>query len=58
MESNQIDFIMYILGFVGLLVLLSGAFSFYEFKYGLIGAIVVWFIAGASRGYYGIFKNR
>lgn len=57
MEKNQADFILYILGFVGLLVLLGGAFSLYEFKYGLFGAIIIWFIAGAYRKYFGIPNN-
>ncbi|MCK9152205.1 hypothetical protein [Methanobacterium alcaliphilum] len=57
MDDKQIDFALYILGFVGLLVLLGGAFSFYEFKYGLVGAIIIWFIAGAYRKYFGVPNN-
>lgn len=56
METKQADFLLYILGFVGLIVLLGGIFNLYEFKYGLFGAIIVWFIAGASRKFYGIPK--
>lgn len=51
------DFILYILGFVGLIVLLGGIF-WYQFTYGLVGALIIWFIAGATRRYFGIPKNR
>ncbi|MDZ4172265.1 MAG: hypothetical protein U1C19_08850 [Methanobacteriaceae archaeon] len=51
MDDKQIDFIMYIVGVIGLLVLLGGVFNLYEFRYGLIGAIVLWIIAGAAKRY-------
>ncbi len=56
MEDKPMDFILYILGVVGLLVLLGGVFNLYEFKYGLLGAIVIWIIAGGARKYVGIPK--
>ncbi len=51
MDDKQIDFVMYIVGVVGLLVLLGGAFNLYEFRLGLIVAIILWIIAGAVRKY-------
>ncbi len=51
MDDKQIDFLMYIVGVVGLLVLLGGAFNFYEFRIGLIVAIILWIIAGAVQRY-------
>ena len=56
MEDKQMDFILYICGVLGLLVLLGGTFHLYEFKYGLFVAIVLWIVAGASRKYTGISK--
>ncbi len=57
MDDNQTGFILYVLGFIGLIVLLGGVFSFYEFKYGLVGAIILWFIAGAYRQYFNVPKK-
>ena len=37
MEDRQKDFLLYILGFVGLLVFLGGIFGLYDWKYGLFG---------------------
>lgn len=51
MDDKQINFLMYIVGVVGLLVLLGGVFSLYDFKYGLIAAIILWIIAGAVQRY-------
>jgi hypothetical protein len=51
MDDKQIDFLMYIVGVVGLLILLGGVFSLYDFKYGLIVAIILWIIAGAVQRY-------
>lgn len=51
MDDKQLDFVMYIVGVIGLLILLGGIFGFYEFKYGLVGALAVWIIAGAVRKY-------
>ncbi len=56
MEDRQTDFILYIVGIVGLIVLLGGVFNLYEFKYGLFGAIILWIIAGGARKYMGIPK--
>ncbi|MEL7670054.1 hypothetical protein [Methanobacterium sp.] len=56
MEDRQIDFIMYIVGVLGLIILLGGVFNLYEFKYGLFGAIILWIIAGGVRKYMGIPK--
>ena len=56
MEDRQMDFILYILGVVGLIVLMGGVFNLYEFKYGLFAAIILWVIAGGSRKYAGIPK--
>lgn len=51
MEDKQMNFLMYTIGFVGLIVLLGGAFNLYEFKYGLIVALILWFIAGSYKHY-------
>lgn len=56
MENKQADLILYVLGFVGLLILLGGIW-FYDFKYGLVAALIIWFAAGAFRRYYGISSN-
>lgn len=56
MENRQMDFILYILGLVGLIVLLGGVFNLYPFNYGLFGAIIIWIIAGGARKYMGIPK--
>ena len=57
MDNKQADFILYILGVIGLLVLLGGIFNLYDFKYGLFGAIIIWVIAGGYRKYFGIPSN-
>jgi len=54
MEDRQKDFLLYILGFVGLLVFLGGIFGLYDWKYGLVVAIIIWFGAGAYRKYFGL----
>ncbi len=54
MEDKQIDFIMYIVGVLGLVVLLGGVFNLYPIHYGLFGAIILWIIAGGVRKYMGI----
>ena len=54
MEDRQKDFLLYILGFVGLLVFLGGIFGLYDWKYGLLVAIIIWFGAGAYRKYFGL----
>lgn len=58
MDNRQANFVLYILGVVGLLVLLGGIFGLYEFKYGLFGAIIIWIIGGGYRTYFGIPSNR
>lgn len=58
MEQNQTNFILYILGVVGLVILLLGAFNFYPVKYGVVGALIVWIIAGGYRQYFGVGKVR
>lgn len=57
MEDRQINFIMYVIGVVGLVVLLGGAFGLYSIKYGVIGALIIWIIAGGYRKYFGIPKS-
>lgn len=52
MEDKQMDMLIYVLGFLGLIVLLGGAFNLYTFKYGLFAAIIIWFISGAAKRYY------
>ena len=54
MEDKQIDFIMYIVGVLGLVVLLGGVFNLYPIHYALFGAIILWIIAGGVRKYMGI----
>jgi hypothetical protein len=56
MEDKQIDFVMYIVGVLGLVVLLGGVFNLYPIHYGLFGAIILWIIAGGARKYMGIPK--
>ncbi|MGZ7096791.1 MAG: hypothetical protein ACXVH2_07875 [Methanobacterium sp.] len=58
MDNNQTNFILYILGVIGLIVFLGGIFGLYDWKYGLFGAIIIWVIAGAYRTYFGIPSNR
>lgn len=58
MEDNQINFILYIMGVVGLIVLLLGVFGFYPIKYGVVGALILWIIGGGYRQYYGMGKVR
>jgi len=52
MEDKQVDMLIYVMGFVGLIVLLGGVFNLYTFKYGLFAAIIIWFISGAAKRYY------
>lgn len=58
MEDRQADFILYILGVVGLLVLLAPILDIYEWKYGVFGAVIIWIIAGGIRRYFAIPSNR
>jgi len=58
MEEKQTNFILYIMGVVGLIVLLLGVFGFYPFKYGIVGAIIIWVIAGGYRQYFGVRSVR
>jgi hypothetical protein len=39
MEDRQADFILYILGVVGLLVLLAPLLDIYEWKYGVLALL-------------------
>ncbi len=54
MDNNQKNFVLYIIGVLGLIVLLGGVFGFYDWKYGLVIAIIIWIIAGAYRTYFGV----
>jgi len=54
MDNKQADFLLYILGAVGLIVLFAPLFGLYDWKYGVFGAIIIWIIAGGYRKYYGI----
>ena len=54
MDDRQKDFVLYILGFVGLLIFLGGIFGLYDWKYGLIIAIIIWFVGGAYRRYFAL----
>jgi len=57
MKNNQKEALAWLLGAIGLLVLLGGIFThLYEFTYGLIAAIAIWILAGFIRRYYGIKK--
>ena len=58
MEDNQKNFVLYILGVVGLLILLGGIFGLYDWKYGVIIAVVIWIMGGAYRTYFGVPSNR
>ncbi|MFA0834925.1 MAG: hypothetical protein ACC609_13090 [Methanobacterium formicicum] len=58
MEDNQKNFVLYILGVVGLLILLGGVFGLYDWKYGVVIAVVIWIIGGAYRTYFGVPSNR
>jgi hypothetical protein len=58
MDNNQKNFVLYILGVVGFLVFIGGIFGLYDWKYGLVIAIVIWVVAGAYRTYFGVPSNR
>jgi len=58
MEDRQADFVLYILGVVGLVVLLAPILGMYEWKYGVFGAIIIWIIAGGIRRYFAIPSSR
>lgn len=58
MEDRQADFILYILGVVGLVVLLAPILDIYEWKYGIFGAVIIWIIAGGIRRYFAIPSTR
>lgn len=58
MEDRQADFILYIFGVVGLIVLLLPLLGLYDWKYGIFGALVIWIIAGGIRRYFAIPENR
>ena len=47
MEKNEQNALAYLFGGVGLIVLLGGAFGFYNLFYGLIAAFVLWIVGGA-----------
>jgi len=57
MDNNQKNFVLYIIGAVGLIIFLGGIFGLYDWKYGLVIAIVLWIIAGAYRTYFGVPSN-
>ncbi|EKF85268.1 hypothetical protein [Methanobacterium formicicum] len=46
------------IGVVGLLILLGGVFGLYDWKYGVVIAVVIWIIGGAYRTYFGVPSNR
>ncbi|KUK71542.1 hypothetical protein [Methanobacterium sp. 42_16] len=58
MDNNQKNFVLYILGVVGLLILLGGISGLYDWKYGVVIAVVIWIIGGAYRTYFGVPSNR
>jgi hypothetical protein len=47
MEKKGQDTLVYLLGGVGLIVLLGGAFGLYNLVYGLIAAFFLWIVGGA-----------
>lgn len=51
MKKNQKDALVYLSGGIGLVVLLGGIFGIYDFKYGLIGFILLIIIANAVNIY-------
>ena len=57
MKKNQKEALVWLLGSIGLLILLGGIFThLYEFTYGLIAAIAIWILAGFIRRFYDIKK--
>jgi uncharacterized membrane protein len=58
MDNNQKNFVLYIIGALGLIIFLGGIFGLYDWKYGLVIAIIIWIIAGAYRTYFGVPSNR
>ena len=46
-KKNKQNALIYLLGDTGLIVLLGGAFGFYNFLYGLTAAFILWIIGGA-----------
>ena len=59
MNKNQKEALVWLLGSIGLIVLLGGIFlHYYDFTYGLIAAIAIWIFAGFIRRYYGIKERK
>ena len=59
MNKSQKEALVWLLGSVGLIVLLISIFTnFYSFNYGLLGAIIIWIIAGFVKRFYGIKERK
>ena len=59
MDKNQKEALVWLLGSIGLIVLLVSIFTnFYGFNYGLLAAIIIWIIAGFVKRFYGIKKHK
>jgi hypothetical protein len=52
MKKNQKNALVYLSGGIGVVVLLGGIFGIYDFRYGLIGFILLIIIANAINMYY------
>jgi hypothetical protein len=52
MRKNQKNALVYLIGGIGLVTLLGGIFGIYDFKYGLIGFILLIVIVNAINLYY------
>ena len=59
MNKSQKEALVWLLGSVGLIVLLISIFTnFYSFNYGLLAAIIIWIIAGFVKRFYGIKERK
>lgn len=59
MKKNEKSALLALMGGAGLIILLVGAMTnLYDTKYGFLGALTLWILAGVLAKYLGVKKKR
>jgi len=57
MKKNEREALVALVGAIGLIVLLIPIFTdLYPFGYGILGALILWILAGVMKKYLGVKK--